>query len=132
MVMAIFSPLRDQPKVGEKMVKLKNYKDMSIVLWVGIAAVKLCHMRLLTLCRRFEQLVHLLLIARDPSKKREGFIGAPEQEGDGLEIETPGVNADASLALLFFVGNLLLCVLWYAYRYDERGTVNLIWTDVFG
>jgi hypothetical protein len=32
----------------------------------------------------------------------------------------------------FFMGNLVICVLWYAFVYDGKGTVNPAWTDVFG
>ncbi|KAL2066872.1 hypothetical protein VTL71DRAFT_1296 [Oculimacula yallundae] len=35
-------------------------------------------------------------------------------------------------ALCFFVTNLLVFVLWYAYEYDQTGTINPSWTHVFG
>ena len=35
-------------------------------------------------------------------------------------------------SLVLFLINLTLSVLWYAFRFDSEGTVNLSWTGVFG
>lgn len=66
------------------------------------------------------------------------------ESGDNLEVgpliepkekETNHKDDELELgayALCFFVNNLMLCVLWYAFKYDSVGTTNPSWTQVFG
>jgi hypothetical protein len=37
-----------------------------------------------------------------------------------------------ALLLIFFLLSLVLCISWYAFRYDPTGTFNPPWTSVFG
>lgn len=48
-------------------------------------------------------------------------------------VESPSVVDDAALgSLISFFTNLGVCILWYAFMYDESGTVKPAWTDTFG
>jgi uncharacterized membrane protein YdcZ (DUF606 family) len=67
-------------------------------------------------CRRWPVVGRALLIG----KREEGIVDSGTLDEKAWEI------------FCFFVGNLVVCVLWYAIVYDERGTVNPAWTDVFG
>ena len=51
---------------------------------------------------------------------------------DDFFWDSGGLDRAALFYLLFFLVNLVTCVLWYAFKYDPSGTVNPEWTDVFG
>ncbi len=51
------------------------------------------------------------------------------QEGESKTLE---VDIDAGLWLVWFVGNLLVCLIGYCFLYDSSETVNPRWTAVFG
>jgi hypothetical protein len=46
---------------------------------------------------------------------------------DSLSVDDYAVGA-----LIFFIANILVTVLWYCLRYNPEGTVNLGWTGGFG
>jgi hypothetical protein len=48
------------------------------------------------------------------------------------EIVTEDEVHSDSWALGFILYSLVLCILWYAYRYNPKGTGNPSWTAVFG
>lgn len=55
-----------------------------------------------------------------------------ESVGDAVIEKTKSVEVAAFYTLCFFFTNLAVCVLWYLFLYDETGTLNPDWTDIFG
>lgn len=52
-----------------------------------------------------------------------------DDRGEGMEGK---IELAAWFAICFFLVNLAACVLWYAFLYEQDGTVQPGWTDVFG
>ena len=111
------------------------------------------------ICRRWPGVAKALLIepkVKEASKDEAPQISQPGQpigsqpvsgpqqhmeelrdEARAVVAATPAENelpidGAAWASLVFFLANLTVCVLWYAFMYDSTGTVNPSWTDVFG
>jgi hypothetical protein len=74
-----------------------------------------------------------LMASSFPKLARTVLITFPKLEergrtGDRIEDQ----EALAYLCFMTFLYPTVLCVIWYAYRYDPEGTVNRGWTGVFG
>jgi hypothetical protein len=41
-------------------------------------------------------------------------------------------DGQGAWTLTFFITNLAVCILWYAFRYNQESTVNPGWTGIFG
>jgi hypothetical protein len=67
-------------------------------------------------CRRWPAVGRVLLI-----EKREAG-----------SVDQGSLDEKAWESFCFFVGNLVVCVLRYAFVYEEESTENPAWTDVFG
>lgn len=72
---------------------------------------------------------YLLLTLEERKKDIGGTVPMPleSEQKEWTFSETVGC-----IAFLFFVTNLLFCILWYIFKYDPTGTVNPGWTEVFG
>ena len=55
----------------------------------------------------------------------------PEEDTDGRRT-SDDFDPKGALLLIFFLLSLVLCISWYAFRYDPTGTFNPPWTSVFG
>ena len=64
-----------------------------------------------------------------------GEVPSGEEEAGGIMpvVERPPlVDDDALGSLISLFTNLGVCIMWYAFMYDERDTVKPAWTDIFG
>jgi len=74
--------------------------------------------------------VHL----EDTPNLEAAFAGtekAAAKEDIRVQLRT-NIDLDAWNAFCFFIQHMLVCVLWYAFKYDEAGTINPNWTEVLG
>jgi hypothetical protein len=56
-----------------------------------------------------------------------------EAEVRGMDRDVTGDPPDLTLlCFMMFLYTMILCVIWYWYRYNPEGTVNREWTGVFG
>lgn len=101
------------------------------LIWLWLFDI-LCYWTLQRICIRYPKVANVLLIAPEPEAVGERVEMPDGQPAEVLENAPPPVESDAFMALSFFLINLVICVLWYALNYDEAGTVNPAWTDVFG
>lgn len=76
------------------------------------------------MCRRWPVIARALLVERVKENVEDGTGGEEGEKGE--------IDENAWMCFCFFGFNLVICVLWYAFIYDSRGTVNPPWTDVFG
>jgi len=86
-----------------------------------------------SVCRRWPDVGEALLITREPRIGEE--LEQPAQSGSEAahsSVEETLIEEDAWISFCFFLINLVVCLLWYAFMYDSTGTVNPSWTDVFG
>jgi len=58
-------------------------------------------------------------------------ITIPEEDTDGRRT-SDDFDPKGALLLIFFLLSLVLCISWYASRYNPTGTFNPPWTSVFG
>jgi hypothetical protein len=58
-------------------------------------------------------------------------ITIPEEDTHGRRTSDV-FDPEGALLLIFFLLSLVLCISWYAFRYDPTGTFNPPWTSVFG
>lgn len=76
-------------------------------------------------CRIFPGIGRAFFLMEDVAEEvHEGTDGQQQDPGE--------FKGTAHYYFLFFVVNLVVCVLWYALKYDPSGTINPAWTDVFG
>ena len=93
-----------------------NKISIMCVIWCYLfIIVWIFHRGMSSICRRWPVIAKALLIA-----KRD----AGEDLWQLDEIAWTG--------FCFILGILAVCVLWYAFMYEEKGTANPSWTDVFG
>jgi hypothetical protein len=70
----------------------------------------------------------VLLIAREPRLAGEKVEGDGEEEDE--KDEGP-IYPEAWWCFCFFFASLVAFGLWYGFMYNETGTVNPPWTNVF-
>ncbi|KAH9216018.1 hypothetical protein DL95DRAFT_460561 [Leptodontidium sp. 2 PMI_412] len=107
---------------------LRQGKTMAIS-WYFLAAIySIFFLLLVRICRSWPMVSRALLIeCRD--KDRSGGCQQDESPGD---VRTWPFDPLLWALLCFFLTDLAVCVLWYAFKYDSTDTVNPSWTDVFG
>lgn len=105
---------------------------MSIWLYLfGVAWA--CHWILSRICGGWPGVARVLLLdvrPVGPGATREEEARERNAASGGGEMGS--IHDSAWVSFCFFLMNLGTCVLWYAFMYDESGTVNPDWTDVFG
>ncbi|PVH89575.1 hypothetical protein DL98DRAFT_1123 [Cadophora sp. DSE1049] len=106
---------------------LQEGKIMAVV-WHFLAAIYSAFwFSLLWICRRWPVVASALLIEQTALEPSE-----VEQHPDASTIQSYPVDFGAWAALCFFLTNVVVCVLWYAFIYNSAGTANPPWTDIFG
>lgn len=107
---------------------LRQGKTMAIS-WYFLAAIySIFFLLLVRICRRWPMVSRALLIeCRGKDRSR----GCQQDESPG-DAKTWPFDPLLWALLCFFLTNLAVCVLWYAFKYDSTDTVNPSWTDVFG
>ncbi|KAG4434157.1 hypothetical protein IFR05_010349 [Cadophora sp. M221] len=107
---------------------LRQGKTMAIS-WYFLAAIySVFFLLLVRICRRWPIVSRALLIeCRD--KDHSGGRQQDESPGD---VKAWPFDPLLWVLLCFFLTNLAVCVLWYAFMYDSTDTINPSWTDVFG
>ncbi|CZR61926.1 uncharacterized protein PAC_11823 [Phialocephala subalpina] len=112
---------------------LKKTSDV-MAIWLYLFGIAWAfHWGLSRVCDRWPGVAKVLLLDVRPL----GVGATQEEETRERNAATGGgelgsIHDSAWISFCFFLMNLGTCVLWYAFMYDERGTVNPSWTDVFG
>jgi hypothetical protein len=89
--------------------------DIGYFLGVAMPAPAL-NVMLAILCRRYRTVAENLM------------LGSIDEQGNSAHP----VDPVGLLVLVSFLYTVVLCTIWYAFRYDSSGTVNPSWTGVFG
>ncbi|KAK0125497.1 hypothetical protein ONS96_009334 [Cadophora gregata f. sp. sojae] len=98
------------------------------VIWYFIAAIYSGFwFSLLWICRRWPVVASALLIEQPSADPGEGG-----QHSDPPIPQPSLIDFEAWVSLCFFLTNIVVVVLWYAFIYDSTGTANPPWTDIFG
>lgn len=85
------------------------------------------------ICWRWPMIAKFLLLEKREEKSKESPNGQnTEDEAGERTVKAGSTDKIALMGFYFFLVNLVVTVLWYAYIYDEIGTVNPSWTGVFG
>jgi hypothetical protein len=82
-------------------------------------------------CKRWPVVGRMLLIAREPRPAGEKVEGGGEEEDEDEKDKGP-LDPGAWLCFCFFFTSLVPFGMWYGFMYNEIGTVNPPWTNVFG
>lgn len=103
--------------------------SMTTAIWLYVFALFwVCHRGMSWICRRWPAVGKALLI--DPSPRTEKLeVDASNEVEEEAEVQ---IDNRAWVSLCFFLTNLMVCILWYAFIYDPKGSLNPSWTDVFG
>ncbi|ERF73578.1 hypothetical protein EPUS_07512 [Endocarpon pusillum Z07020] len=110
----LFLPEEKPPNRKTRLPLYFDSMNQYVVIWLHLFAfLFMCWWILHPICKRWPTIARALLL--DP----------------GGRDASQGEEARAWISFCFFMSNLGLCVLWYAFRYDSTGTVNPSWTDVF-
>jgi len=116
----------------------QNWLFMGIIVLEYVAAVFiLMHWISYWVCKRWPVVGRALLIAREPQPAGEK-VGSQMQTDsavdgeEGVEKDKGPIDTDAWFCFCFFLTNLVVCAMWYGFMYNETGTVNPPWTNVFG
>lgn len=100
----------------------------NLLIWIYVLGVYfLCNQGLTWICKRWPLVGKALLIEHRAQETSQ----ATEQSGEE-EVENGPIDGSAWRSLCFFVTNLVVCLLWYAFLYDSTRTINPSWTDIFG
>jgi hypothetical protein len=101
-----------------------------IVLEYIFAVLILMHWISLWVCKRWPVVGRMLLIAREPQLASEKVKGDGEEEAEDEKDRGP-IDPEAWLCFSFFFTSLVAFSMWYGFMYNEIGTVNPPWTNVF-
>jgi hypothetical protein len=126
--------LRENKRKPKSLQRFDNFMKVDAItglLWFGLFNI-LCFRILNLICKRCPTVAKALLVVPEPKAVREQVEMPDGTSTEVLERELPPVASDAFMALSFFLSNLGICVLWYAFNYNEAGTVNSARTDMFG
>jgi hypothetical protein len=99
-----------------------------IVLDYVFAVLIMMHWISFWVCKRWPAMGRMLLIAREP-RPAGGKVEGNEEEED--EKDKGPINPEAWWCFCFFFTSLVAFGLWYRLMYNETGTVNPPWTNVF-
>ncbi|KAH7419357.1 hypothetical protein BKA64DRAFT_14188 [Cadophora sp. MPI-SDFR-AT-0126] len=106
---------------------MQEGKTMAVA-WYLIAAIYAGFwFVLLCICRRWPVVASALLIEQTAPEASE-----VERYPNALIDQSDPLDFGAWASLCFFLTNIVVCVLWYAFMYDSTGTANPPWTDIFG
>lgn len=95
--------------------------------WLAIR-IKAFHLGLDEVCKRYSNIASVLLISAKPLGEETSQDEVQMTDG---QIAS-SLDTGSFLALSFFLTNLAVCILWYAFNYDPTASVNPAWTEVFG
>ncbi|PVH71095.1 hypothetical protein DL98DRAFT_521265 [Cadophora sp. DSE1049] len=114
---------------------MRNWRYFTVIL-MRLYWVAYLKFALMAICGLYPGLARSLWISQGGRDKRR-IENSAERDADevgavSVAKTTSVVNGDAFDSLASFLVNMGVCVLWYAVMYDEEGTVNPAWTDVFG
>jgi hypothetical protein len=99
-----------------------------IVLEYVFAVLIMVHWISFWVCKCWPVVGRVLLIAREPRLAGEKVEGDGEEEDE--KDEGP-IYPEAWWCFCFFFASLVAFGLWYGFMYNETGTVNPPWTNVF-
>jgi len=102
-----------------KVLWVENFVDCGFLLAL-VAPGLLFYVSLELYARSFPRLMRSILITLPSSGRNRGNVGDKDN----------AVMTYLCFIMVFY--STVLCVVWYAYRYDPEGTVNRVWTGVFG
>jgi hypothetical protein len=102
-----------------------------VVLEYVFAALIMMHWISFWVCKGWPVVARMLLIAREPRPAGEKVEGDGEEEEVDEKDKGP-IDPDAWLCFCFFFTSLMAFGMWYGFMYNETGTVNPPWTNVFG
>ncbi|KAL9112424.1 MAG: hypothetical protein Q9227_003266 [Pyrenula ochraceoflavens] len=86
-----------------------------------------------TICQRWPVVADVFLLKPTSENLVEERKSNPSDLSDKMiEAMVDPIDEKAWVSFMFFLINLGVCLLWYACLYDQTGTVNPRWTDLFG
>jgi hypothetical protein len=118
------------PTISPSLRYVESVRDYISIWCYLLAFFHTFYWILHSICKRWPIVARALLLEpnkRDASNAEPWWrdLRAAFEEGEPIEYR-------AWMSFYFFLVNLAVCVLWYAFMYDSTGTVNPSWTDVFG